>query len=357
MKVALVYDRVNKWGGAERVLLVLHEMFPDAPLFTSVYNPKTASWAKVFPKVIPSFLQKLPLAIDNHEHYPLLMPMAFESYNFDSYDLVITVTSEAAKGIVTKPQTKHICYCLTPTRYLWSGYKDYFTNSTFRFLSKPVISYLKSWDLVASQRPDVVIAISSEVKKRVKEYYRRDAKVIFPPLTIYNDAEPRKKKPSDYYLLVSRLVKYKKVDLVIETFNEMGENLVIVGTGKLERKLKSMAKDNVKFLGELTEEDLVDYYSNARALIFPQKEDFGLVAVEAQSFGIPVIAFKAGGALDIVVEGKTGVYFNKQNRKSLKKAINKFETMKFDDGVIKNNAKRFSKERFKEEFSKVVKEI
>src|SRR3990167_8750422 len=155
MKVALVYDRVNKWGGAERVLLALHKIFPDAPLYTSVYDERKAAWEKVF-RVKTSFLQNFPFASENHEYYALLMPLAFESFSFDEYDLVISVTSEAAKGIITKPGTRHICYCLTPTRYLWSGYDEYFKNSFFRFISKPIILYLRLWDKKAAKRPDVI---------------------------------------------------------------------------------------------------------------------------------------------------------------------------------------------------------
>ncbi|MEK7497519.1 MAG: hypothetical protein AAB656_01225 [Patescibacteria group bacterium] len=181
MKTAIVYDRVNKWGGAERVLLTLHEMFPGAPLYTSVYNSKTAPWAAVFPKVYTSFLQNFPFAKNNHELYAILMPIVFESFDFDEYDLVISVTSEAAKGVITKPGTKHICYMLTPTRYLWSGYKEYFKNPLVRFISKPIINYLRSWDKVAAFRPDEIIAISTEVQRRVKKYYNRESKIIFPP--------------------------------------------------------------------------------------------------------------------------------------------------------------------------------
>src|SRR3989338_4440016 len=183
MKVALVYDRVNKWGGAERVLLALHKIFPDAPLYTSVYDNDKAPWAKVF-KIKTSFLQNFPFASQNHEFYAPLMPLVFESFSFDEYDLVISVTSEAAKGILTKPQTKHICYCLTPTRYLWSGYEDYFKNPILRFISKQVVFYLRFWDKIASQRPDVLIAISKEVQKRIKKYYDRDSSIIYPPLML-----------------------------------------------------------------------------------------------------------------------------------------------------------------------------
>src|SRR3990172_1252396 len=163
-KVAIVYDRVNKWGGAERVLLTLHEMFPDAPLYTSVYDEKNASWAKVFSNIYTSFLQKIPFAKGNHEFLAPLMPLAFESFNFNDYDLVISVTSEAAKGIITKSGTTHICYCLTPTRYLWSGYEEYFKNPILKFISKPFVSYLRMWDKIAANRPDKIIAISTEVK-------------------------------------------------------------------------------------------------------------------------------------------------------------------------------------------------
>lgn len=194
MKVALVYDRVNKWGGAERVLLALHELFPNAPLYTSVYHAQKAEWADVF-DIRTSFLQKFPKASSRHEVYALFMPFAFKNFSFDEYDLVISVTSDAAKGIVTKPKTKHICYCLTPTRYLWSGYDDYFSNPFFKLLSLPAVHYLRQWDKGASKKPDYFIAISKEVQKRIKKYYGRDSKVIYPPVTI-NVRGPAKSFPS-----------------------------------------------------------------------------------------------------------------------------------------------------------------
>src|SRR4030042_2758593 len=175
MKVALVYDRVNKWGGAEKVLLVLHELFPRAPLFTSIYDQKKANWAKIFPKVIPSFMQKIPYFHDKHELLGTFMPGVFEGFNFDKYDLVISVTSEAAKGIITRPGTLHLCYCLTPTRYLWNSYHIYFPKGTLlRLLAEPAVGYLRKWEKVGAKRPDSIIAISSVVKKRIKKYYGRD---------------------------------------------------------------------------------------------------------------------------------------------------------------------------------------
>ncbi|HTK03903.1 MAG TPA: hypothetical protein VL401_04040 [Alphaproteobacteria bacterium] len=183
-KVAIVYDRVNKWGGAERVLLALHEMFPTAPLYTSVVDKKNAKWAKVFPKIYTSFLQHIPFAKSNHELFGWLMPLAFSSFDFSDYDLVISVTSEFAKNINTNSKTLHVCYCLTPTRYLWSHYEEYFENKILKFFTKPIINILRIIDKKSAQKPNVMIAISTEVKKRIKKYYGRDSEIIFPPCKI-----------------------------------------------------------------------------------------------------------------------------------------------------------------------------
>lgn len=390
MKVALVYDRVNKWGGAERVLLALHKIFPDAPLYTSVYDKKKAPWANVF-KIKTSFLQNFPFASGNHEYYALLMPLSFESFTFDEYDLVISVTSEAAKGIITKPQTKHICYCLTPTRYLWSGYDEYFKNPILRFISRPVVSYLRFWDKIATQRPDSLIAISREVQKRIKKYYGRESKIIYPPLILNAEvahksfrvhnagkvslskqnadganahsenfaSSPRSDSQSSivngkYFLIVSRLVPYKKIDLAVKVFNKLGLPLKIVGTGVEKNKLKRAAKANIEFLDYLTDKELVEYYKECQALIFPQEEDFGLTILEAQSFGRPVIALKKGGALDTVTDGKTGIFFEVQSKKSLKGAILKFQKMNFDPEDSIKNAEKFSFEEFKTKLEKEI---
>jgi glycosyltransferase involved in cell wall biosynthesis len=351
MKVALVYDRVNKWGGAERILLALHELFPDAPLYTSVYDPIKAPWAKVFLKVIPSFLQKFKWFRDKHELLGAFMPMAFERFNFDRFDTVISVTSEAAKGIITKPGTLHICYCLTPTRYLWSGYELYFSNPFLKWMSKPIVSYLQTWDRVAANRPDIMISISSEVKNRIQKYYHRDSRIIFPGV---EERKLIKHLSGKYYLVVSRLVKYKKIDLVIKAFNYLGFPLIIVGVGSEEKHLKHIARGNITFMGEINEEKLVGFYKSAKALIFPQEEDFGLTAIEAQAVGLPVIAFKKGGALDIVTEGKTGVFFNEQLPDCLVKTVKKFDKMHFREQDLIDNAKRFSKTVFQKEFMSIM---
>lgn len=363
MKVALVYDRVNKWGGAERVLLALHELFPDASLFTSVFDKKNAPWAEIF-NIKTSFLQGLPITF-RHEYYPFFMPIAFESMSFDDYDLVISVTSEAAKGIITKPSTLHVCYCLTPTRYLWSGYSEYFNNSLMRFLSKPAISYLRGWDKVAAQRPDIYIAISKEVQNRIKKYYDRESKVVYPPVTLEemgNGKWERNKtsafalNTSPYFLVVSRLVPYKRIDIIVEACNRLKLPLKIVGTGSEEKKLKQLAGPTVEFLGALTDSELVGYYKACRALLFSGYEDFGLAMVEAQAFGKPVIAFRMGGALEIIREGKTGLFFYPQSVDAFMQALQVFEAMRFSKNECIKNAERFFKQRFKAEFLHIIKE-
>lgn len=353
MRVALVYDRVNKIGGAERVLETLLQIFPEAPLYTAVYNPKTAPWAEKF-KVIPSFLNKIPLAKKQHEIYPYLMPLAFESFDFSEYDVVISVTSEAAKGIVTKPETLHLCYCLTPTRYLWSGYEDYFQNKVFRALTRPVVAYLRTWDRIAAQRPDAYLAISRNVQKRIKQYYGRDSEVIYPPVDL-DQWSPTKRKTEDYFLVVSRLdFGYKKVDLAIEAFNQLGLPLKIIGTGTLMRNLRRKAQKNIEFLGQLTDKELLGYYQKSQAVIFPQEEDFGLVPLEAQASGRPVIAYRKGGALETVVEGETGLFFASQTPGALIKVVKSFKAVKFKPQAFRQNVVKFSQERFKKEIKEFI---
>lgn len=353
MKVALVYDRVNKWGGAERVLLALHELFPQAPLYTSLYSPVGAPWAKVFPSVNPSFLQKLPGIKTRHELVPYLMPLAFESFDFNEFDLVVSVTSESGKGILTGPHTKHICYCLTPTRYLWSSYDDYFHSEIKKTLVKPLITYLRRWDRVAAARPDKIVAISTEVQERIKRYYDRDSTIIYPPVELAK-FKYKKVKRKNFFLLVSRLVPYKKVDLAVQAFNRLKLPLVIVGTGSEENRLKKLANANIFFMGSVPDLELSELYLSCRALIFPQNEDFGLVAVEAQACGAPVIAYAKGGAKDTVIEGNTGLFFQKQTVDDLVKTIKNFSQLTFDSKIIATHAKKFSKERFKEEFLKII---
>lgn len=373
MKVALVYDRVNKWGGAERILLSLHKLFPNAPLYTSVYDRKRAPWASVF-DIRTSFLQNIPFASSNNELLAPLMPLAFESFDFSDFDLVISVTSEAAKGVITKPQTKHICYCLTPTRYLWSGYNEYFKNDYIRFLSKPVISKLRYWDVAASKRPDAFIAISKAVQKRIKKYYDRKSELVYPPVSLQQSnsirhpgeqsdsriskvRDSKQVRMTDYFLVVSRLskfTKYKRVDLAIEVCNDLNLNLIVIGEGSWKEELEGLSGPTIKFAGKVSDKELANYYKNCRALIFPGYEDLGLVMIEAQSFGKPVIAYGKGGALELIVDKKTGLFFDQQSKESLIEVLKRFNKIKFDPKICVENAKKFDYENFKNEFLSVV---
>ena len=348
MKVALVYDRVNKWGGAERVLLALHKIFPTAPIFTSVYESRRAEWANKF-IVKTSFLQKIPFARKSHEYLATFMPVAFESMIFDDYDVVISVTSEAAKGIMTKPETLHISICLTPTRYLWSGYKDYFKSKILKTVAAPAVRYLRQWDLFASSKADYIVAISKTVQNRIKRFYGRESVLIYPPLQLLSKSA-KNTKSHGYFLVVSRFVSYKRIDIAIEAANKLKLPLKIVGSGAQWKKLKAMAGPTVEFIGHVSDKELINYYKHCKALIFPGLEDFGLTMVEAQSFGKPVIAYRGGGAEEIVIEGKTGEFFDEQTSESLVKTLKKFNKTRYNKNDCIENSMRFSFKNFKNEF-------
>jgi len=359
MKIALVYDRINKFGGAERVLLNLHKIWPQAPIYTAVYNPRTASWAKTI-KIKPSFLQKFPLAKTHHELYPWLTPIAFESFDFDKFDVVISITSAEAKAIITKPKTLHLCYCLTPTRYLWSHQDQYLASpglGAFSKVGRKVFKlftpYLKKFDLIASSRPDKYIAISKAVQARIKQYYHQNSIIIHPPV---DTSKFSYKSPKDYYLLVSRLTPYKKVDLAIKAFNKMQKKLIIVGQGRELKNLKRLAGPTIEFTGDISDKKLISLYQRCQALILPQEEDFGIVALEAQAAGKPVIAFQKGGALETIVNNKTGIFFKKQTVDSLVQAVKRFNSYQWDNKYIMSHVKQFDKKVFKQKFKNLVEE-
>lgn len=364
MKVALVYDRVNKFGGAEQVLLALHKIWPNAPLYTSVYDKSLTPWADVF-DVRTSFLQKLPLPKNKHEMYPFLMGIAFESFNFDDYDVVISVTHEFAKAIITRPQTLHVCYCLTPVGYLWSGYSQYFFGKPawFQALTKPIIAYLRWYDKIISQRPDLYVTISRTVRERIKKYYQRDSEVIYPPVNVPKISNfklaPRSfgTQISNYFLIVSRLVPQKRIDIAVQAFNQLDLPLKIVGTGILKEKLRAKAKNNIEFLGHVSNEELTRLYSCCRAVIIPGEEDFNIVSVEAQSFGKPVIAYGKGGVTETVIDGKTGWFFPEQTTDSLVGILKRMSPDKIEaiqPEECKGNANRFTQEKFSVQFKNLI---
>lgn len=361
MKVALVYDRVTKWGGAERVLLALHSIWPDAPLYTAVFDESKASWAKVF-RVIPSFLQCIPFANRMHEFLPVLTPIAFESFSFDAYDVVISVTSAEAKSIVTKPSCVHICYCLTPTRYLWSGHSDYQKYPGLGWAS-PIAKLglllfgpiLRRWDLVFASRPDYFIAISQRVKERIERYYHRPVSaVLYPPVSL-SYVRRQKSKRSDYFLTVSRLVGYKRVDLIVDAFNELGVPLVIIGNGKDKQRLRRRARTNIHFIDRyLTDSELLEYYEGCRAFVHAADEDFGLAAAEAQSAGAPVIAYRHSGVSEFVLDGKSGVLFDEQTEVSLIQAVEQFCSLTVSESVCRKQGMMASEMVFAVQMKKLV---
>lgn len=348
MKVAIVYDWIHTFGGAERILIALHELFPQAPLFSAVYDKKNTKWAEKF-KINTSFLQNMPFAKSHHELFPLLTPLAFETFDFSNYDLVISVTSSDAKGIITQTKTLHICYLLTPNRYLWSHHNFYFRNKLFQQLADPFVSYLRFFDKCASNRPDYIIAISKTVQDRILQFYGRKSDLVYPPVDTEN-SYLNEQTQDDYFLIVSRLVPYKHLEYPILSCNDLNLKLVIIGDGRSRNSLKNIAGKTIKFTGNLTDRELISYYRNCRAVIIPAEEDFGIVSVEAQSYGKPVIAFSKGGSQETIIEGKTGIFFNSQTKESIKKALIGFNSMLFKSKECINNSRKYSKTLFKKEF-------
>lgn len=358
MSIALVHDWLTNLAGAERVLLEIKKIFPQADIYTSVFDKKNASAFAKF-DVKTSYLQTYPLLKAKREFLVPLTPRAFESFDLSKYDLVISNTTFAAKGVITKPETIHICYCHTPTRYLWEPEIDPRSSTgMFQGLRKKIAHRLRIWDKIAADRPDFYFANSNYIAKRIKKYYCRDSKIIYPPVDV-NKFSPAKNdsEVKDYYLFVSRLIGYKKCDLVVEAFNKLKLPLIIIGRGPEKERLQKIAESNIKFLGYLSDEKMKKYYREARAFIFAAEEDFGIVPVEAMAAGRPVIAYSKGGATETVVDNKTGIFFPEQTAESLVMAVKGFNPKKFDSRVIRKQAEKFSEERFRREFKEAVEEI
>jgi glycosyltransferase involved in cell wall biosynthesis len=357
MKICIVYDRVNKWGGAEQVLLSLHEIWPDAPLYTAVYDSQKATWANPI-DVRPSFLNHLPLIKQHHEWFPNAMPYAFENMDLSQYDVIISVTSAEAKGVITGPNQLHICYLLTPTRYLWSHADEYAGSGLTGWIRRQAIKSLKAWDLVAASRPDKMIAISQSVAKRSLDYYHRtvDA-VIYPPVDVdffANHPTSCSKPKPGYLLTVSRLVPYKKVDLAINACNELQQSLIVVGEGNQQPYLQRIAGPTIQFMGQITKDELACLYHHADGFLFPQEEEFGISAIEAQAAGLPVVAFNKGSAPELIVQGKTGIFFSEQTVPSLKTAIQTLKSHTWYDKTIQEHVQQYHQSVFKKHIEQFV---
>lgn len=352
MKIALVHDFLTQLGGAEKVLEVLHEIYPEAPVYTLVYDEKATNGVFKDWNIKTSYLQNLPFGIKKYKYYLLLMPSAIESFNLDDYDVVLTSSSAYAKGVVVKPNSLSICYCHTPTRYLWSDAHTYVQELgqgklLKKFLPIP-LNYLRMWDKLAAERVDKFIANSNYVAKRIKKYYGQGSEIIFPP----TDTEKFKISPEvdKYFLVISRLRPYKKVELVMQAFYKLGIPLKIIGVGSEKQdkeRVKKFIKPNIELLGYVSEEEKIKYLSRCQALVHPQEEDFGITVIEAMASGRPVIAYKSGGALETVIEGVTGKFFNEQTWESLADTIIKFKSEDFDPLKIREHSLKFSKEIFK----------
>jgi len=362
MKIAIVHDYIKEFGGAERVLEKLHEVFPDAPIYTTVYLPSfLGPHKKRFAgmNIKTSFLQFFPFKSKLISPFRLLAPTAFRSFDFSAYDaIIVSQTGSYFPNAIKKRGTKLICYCHTPPRYLY-GFetaRDWKKNKLFMVLGMISIHFLRMTDFKSSQNVDYFIANSENVRKRIRKFYRRDAVVIYPPVVVSQVNSETQKQ--NYYLAGGRLARPKHVDLIVETFSKLNLPLKIFGKefAGYGEELKNKAKENIEFLGEVTDEEKFQLMSGAKAFVFASEdEDFGITPAEAESLGTPVIAFASGGTLETVVDGKTGIFFNELTVESLLKAIDKFNKTKFDKEDIINQGNKFSESIFKSKIKEFVK--
>ena len=363
MKTAIVHDWLVNYGGAERVVEQMLLLYPDADIYTLVYDEK--KMGKIFPKekVHTSSLQKIPMAEKLYTKFLSLMPKAFEEFDLTGYDLVIASSSCCAKGVITSPTTPFIAYIHSPMRYAWDLYYDYLKNSgrLTKFFMKRWMPDIRKWDYISSQRIDTLVANSSYIARRIKKFWNRDAAVVYPPvdtdrLSISDEAA------GDYFVVFSRFVPYKRIDLAISACARLNKKLIVIGSGSQEKELKLLAAScknaDIKFTGRISDSEVKAYLQKCRALIFCAEEDFGIIPVEAQACGRPIIAFGKGGALETVVNEKTGGFFEEQSVESLVKAIEKFEKLDkentFNPKKIREHAEKFSAENFRKNLSEQI---
>lgn len=363
MKIALLHDYLTQGGGAENVFQIFTEVFPNAPVYTLFYDYKKFKNILEGKKINSSFLQKIP-GIKKHYRWTLpFIPKATESLDFSDYDIVLSSTSAYGKGIITGPNTLHICYCHTPVRYLWMCSDQYIKelryNKIIKGMIPPLLDNLRKWDKMAADRVNVYLTNSNIVKDRIKKYYNRESTVIHPHVNVddhYISKKVETNPTKGYYLTGGRLVAYKRYDLAITAFNRMGIKLKIFGDGPEEKRLKQMAKPCIEFLGRISEEKKRKLLSECMAFIHPQVEDFGITPVETMASGRPVIAYPVGGVTESVVDKVTGKFFTEQNWQCLAETVIRFEPDKFDPQVIRDHAKKFDVERFKREIKSFVRE-
>lgn len=356
MRVALIHDWLNGMRGGEKILEVLAEIFPNADIYTLLYEPEKISPAINKLPVHTSFIQKLPFVKRCYRYYLPLFPFAIESFRLKGYDLIISTSHCVAKGIKTEGGSLHICYCLTPMRYVWDFSGEYFNSK--RFFLMPILNFLKNWDRKTSKRPNFYFSISQTVAERVKRYYNKDSVIVYPPVDT-NLFIPQN-IDENYYLIVSALVPYKRIDIAVEAFNQMGLELRVIGSGTEYFRLKKKAKPNIKFLGWQPDNTVRDCYARCKALIFPGIEDFGITILEAQSCGRPVIAYYGGGARETIdAEIPSGVFFEEQTSDAMIRAVSKFENTinNFDKQKIRKHVLRYDRELFKKRLKDEIQRI
>lgn len=357
MQVAIVHDWLTGMRGGEKCLEVFCELFPDATLFTLLHNKGSVSDIIERMKIKTSFIQYLPAASRAYRSYLPLFPLAIESFDLAGFDFVLSSSHCVAKGIKVPKEAVHICYCYTPMRYAWLFFADYFAKESLikRKAISLVVRRLKKWDLETNERVDFFIAISDNVRIRIRDIYNRDAQVIYPPVDTQKFA--LSERDDGFYLIVSALVPYKRLDIAIEAFNRLGKNLVIIGTGDRAPYLRKISQSNIEFLSWVDDKMLADYYSRCTAVVFPGEEDFGIVPLEAQACGKPVIAYAKGGALETVTKN-TGFFFYEQTPLSLERAVLDFEKIKdnFKKQILRSNALKFDREIFKEKIKNFIEE-
>ncbi len=371
MKIALVHDWLNNLGGAERVLIELHKIFPEAPIYTLFANNNFTKNFLPDADIRTSGLQKIPLISKIYKYLFFLMPASVENFDLSDYDTVISSSVIFSKGLVLKPKTKHICYCYSPTRFLWDYHAEYADKNSNQYLTNIASHFLRMWDRGASDRVDTFVAISENVRSRIKKYYHRDAKIIYPPILFPANLPELQNRESSifqqnhfdfgkigtpYYLIVSRLYPHKNIDIAVDAFNKLGYSLVIVGNGPMKKELKKIAHNNIKFVGFKDDKTLINYYKHCRAFIMPQEEDFGLTPIEAMSFGKPVLALRRGGALEIITEGQNGEFFDDPIPEGLADGIRRLNDnyAHYNTETIKQHALKFSREKFREQILAII---
>lgn len=356
MKLALVHDFLIQDGGAERVLCAFREIWPNAPIFTLAYDKKRAPDYFKNGKIYTSFLQKIPFSVKNYQWFLPLIPAAIERLDLSDFDVVLTSSSAFSKSIITRPETLHICYCHTPARFLWTETINYVNELNRNFFVKSILPFflprMRVWDRAGATRPDKIIANSKTVSKRIKKYFGRNSDIINPPV------EARKfsiaEKPDNYYLASGRLVPYKRFDIIVKSFSKLGIPLKIFGIGSELQNLKKIAKKNIEFLGKISDSEKAEIYKKCIAFIHPQEEDFGITALESMASGRPVIAYKKGGALETIIAGETGEFFEEQTWECLSHTILRFTPEKYSPTRIRAHALQYDSEIFKEKIKTFV---